>query len=291
MAQTPVLGSGPIDISFGGKQYSFPLSAFYFDDKSAIQIDSSFLPVPSVPNLQTALSLWLNYLVNQAMLSPGQTPMPQPALLIQARDPGSTGNFISVKLANVTAAKPVQNSTVDVTVTETDTYVGLTLDTIDKVIGKASGGGSRPGLVFLASTIDPNNTKLPTGSLPISATPKAPANPGDSYEFTFGTGPSAFTLQAKHPDTEGQFTTVTITKIEADGKTFTLVAEWKKPQQTGVKLSDLADSTKTPFLYELVITPPSGGFTSAPAAGTITLAGGIDAQPAASAQATVPSAS
>lgn len=290
MAQIPVLGSGPIDISVGGKQYSFPLSAFYFDDKGAIQINSSFLPAVPDSNLNNALPLWLNYLVNQALLSPGQTPTPQPAFSIQALDPGSTGNFISVKLANVNAAKPVPNSTVDITVTETDTYSGLTLDTLDKVIGTSSGGGSRPGLVFLASKI-PKNTPLPAGPVPISPTSTTPpANPGDSYQFTFGVSPNTFSLQAKHPGVEGQFTTVTITKIEADGKTFTMVAEWKKPQQTGVKLSDLADSTKTPFAYELVITPPSGGFTVAPAAGTITLAGGIDAQPSANAQATVPSA-
>jgi hypothetical protein len=276
MASKPVRGSGPVDISISGKQYSFPLSAFVFDASGAVNINPQFPAIDA--SVQKALLDWVGYLAKQSLLTPGDTPAPQPALLIQARDPGSTGNFITVDIENVQVKAQIGDSTADVTVTETDTYAGLTPATLEQVIGKISGGGSRPGLVFLVS--QPDKTILPA----VSAGVRSGAKP---YTFDFA---GVFKVQAKHDDEDGKLTTVNVTAVDTNAKTFTLVATWTK-SANAVKLSDLIDPNKTPFAYELAVTAPAGGLKSVPTAGVVTLSGGIDAQPAASAQATVVAAS
>jgi hypothetical protein len=252
------------------------LTSLYFDDQGNIKADQWPEYVNGPSGFKASVDNWLGYLVKQSLVTPGKIPAAKPAFQIEAKDPGSTGNFITVEFKNITPDPKVPgNTTVDVTVTETDTYPLLTPDTLEKVIGKTSGGGSRPGLVFLAT---------PTPILPaVGGGDLKSAGVGKPFVFDFA---GAFTVQAKHDDPDAGLTNVQVTAVDTGAKTFTLTATWKKPA-VAVKLSDLG----TTFAYELTVTPPKGGFADPPAAGTVTLTGGADpvSVSAVKAQATVTS--
>jgi len=263
MANRPVLGSGPIDISDAnfGRQLSIPLTSLYFDDQGTIKADQWPEYGSGTAQFKKNVDGWLSYLSKQSLLSPGKAPTAKPAFQIGARDPGSTGNFITVEFRNVVPDTKVPgNTTADVTVTETDTYTLLTPDTLEKVIGKSSGGGSKPGLVFLA-TATPILPAAGGGDL-------KSAGVGKPFIFDFA---GAFTVQSKHDEADAALTNVKISAIDPVAKTFTLIATWKKTAPA-VKLSDLG----TTFGYELTVTPPKGVFSDPPAAGTVTLTGGSD---------------
>jgi hypothetical protein len=279
MPDKPVLGSAPIDITdpATGRQYSIPLRSLYFDGSTG-QIKADHWPEYGAgsPGFKSAVDGWLGYLVKQSLLVSGTAPPPQPAFSIKARDTGSTGNFVTVKFESIVVDKNTPgNTTADVTVTETDTYTGLTAATVGNVIGTSAGGGSQPGLVFVAS----NNPTLPGAA---SGGKLQSAGVGKPFQFDFG---GAFTVQAKRDDPEAANTQVDVKDIDTNAKTFTLTAVWQK-KASGVKLSDL----NTKFGYEIVVTAPAGGFAP-PAQGTVTLTGGSDAMAAAAAQATVVSGS
>jgi hypothetical protein len=280
MPNLPVLGNGPVDFttSTGGIQRSIPLAALYFDTTGQIHAEQwpewTALDTPT----QNAVNGWLKYLVQQSLLVAGAAHLPVPAILIQAAEPGSSGNNISVEIDSVTPETPVENTTANVTVTETDTYLGLTLGTVGNVIGASAGGGTQPGLIFLASTGTPAEVPAAGSGGPLTET-----SPGSKiFQFDFKNN---FVVQAKTESEDGGFTSVLITNVQPDG-TFTLTATWKKPgAPTPVALKDLAST----FQYELAISAPSGGF-AVPAAGTVTLIGGSDAVGAVAAQGTILSA-
>jgi len=279
MPDKPVLGSAPVDITDAstGRLFSIPLSSLYFDGSTG-QIKADHWPEygSGSGSFKKAVDGWLAYLVKQSLLVSGTAPPPQPAFSIKARDTGSTGNFVTVDFENITVDKNTPgNTTADVIVTETDNYTGLNAATVGNVIGTSAGGGSRPGLVFVAS----NNPTLPGAA---SGGKLQSAGAGKPFQFDFG---GAFTVQAKHDEAEAVNTQVDVKDIDTNAKTFTLTAVWQK-KALGVKLSDLG----TKFAYEIVVTPPAGGFAP-PASGPVTLTGGSDAIAAAPAQATVVSAS
>jgi len=280
MTIRPVLGGGPISILDGaGKQLEIPLNLLSFNDSG---LDASGWP--SYAANKALVDPWINSLVQRQLLRPGQAPAAAPALVIAARDKGSEGNTISIAISNVKpAAAPAVpgDTTVDVTVTVTQAYPGLTAASIVSELGTTATNGSQPGLAIVKA-----------------GTVKAP---DVAVEGDFSGGPPAkwapllkdgatvaFTLNARNnddPDSvnpHGAITAVVPGATPAD-TTFTLTLSWRKTK-TGVKLSNLG----TAFVYVLNVSAPPSGFAP-PAAGVFNLIGGADASSAAAAaaQATV----
>ncbi len=219
----------------------------------------------STAALKNSIDAWLQHLVRNGDLVKDTQQPPAAAMVITAKDPGAAGNSIKIVVSNVRedVANP-PNKIFDVTVTETDTYTGLTPATIKDVLGTAAGGGQKPGLVFISSAAAP---VLPAaGTNPLSTDPaKATINKADAT-------PGAFDVTAKRGGVDGALTVVIIKDVV--GQTFTLVAVWTKNANA---MSPAAFSTQ--FAYEIVVSaPPGGGALLVPAPGTLVLAGGADAQ-------------
>ncbi len=271
MARTPALFNGPIEFTdANGSQVSLPLSEVYFDDKGQIQAQG-----PAVSNLvkdKSVLNSWLQYLVGAGLLVPGQNPRSVPALVITAASPGAFGNFIQVTIANPITTDSA-NPKFDMTVLATETYTGLTTDStntqnfIQNVLGKTAGGGTQPGLVFVASmgTDVPAVTKSDIPLTITSPNPAVAAVPGASP------GSTAFTVQAKTNDPDGAHTSIAIQNVS--GSAFTLVAKWSKTL-TQITAAGIGVN----FVYVLNVAGPGGATPSLPPApGTYVLSGGSDA--------------
>lgn len=254
MAQKPASSSGPVQITDSvGKQLVIPLTALYFNDQGQIKADKWPL-YTSQPALQAPIDKWLSYLVRQGLVAPGDVPPPLPAFTVEARDAGANGNAITIEIDNVTpdTATP-GHSTADVTVTETDTYAGLTPSNLAATIGTLSAAGTRPGLVRLA-TSSPALPAAVEGDLA-----------GSPPAFAAGT---AFTLQSKVDDAEALTTHVVIKDVNTGQNSFTLVATWTK-SVTGMQIDDL--DSEFGYVVQLV-----GTVSAPPAEGTVTLVGGAD---------------
>jgi len=228
--------------------------------------------VPS--SLRSALTAALPGILAQGFVWPAP-PVIAPVFTITAAEPGTIGNGVSITFANPSAA----NDTVDVTVSATQAYPGLTLATIGSVIGTAAGGGSSPGLAFLSSTAPP--TAMPASGGPISfAEPQG----GSTYVAAVPAGSGstpAFTLQALSSQADAALLTATISSVTATS--FTLTIAWKK-SQTGVSLASGLGALNSAFGFLLKFSPPPAGAPASgayapPAAGTIVLAGGADPVP------------
>jgi hypothetical protein len=265
MPRTPALFAGPIEfMDVGtGKQISIPLSAVSFLDGS-ISVDGY--------NNKAATD-WLKYLATTGLLVPDSSPPSKPAMIITAANPGGTGNFIQITFSEFTADADPKFKVV---VTETDTYKGLTIGTLPTVLGTTTIPGTHPGLVVVVGPVA--DIPAATVGAPLVGTlPKAPlyqaALDKDNKPLT------AFSVQARGPgEADGVDTTVTIKEVDADKKTFTLVAIWSRTRTlTATEFQD-----PKYFGYEIKVEKPTG---LPPAPGTYNLSGGSDALslPAASA--------
>src|SRR5262249_50604186 len=151
-----VLGTGPVAITTANAQHrTIPLGALTSDGTSVSLVGWPPAGSPDdTPAIKTAAGAWANYLLAQGTLQTdtATTSAPAgPAFLVAAAHPGTSGNTITLGLSNVTKRNPPSATTLDIAVTVTDTYAGLSLATIADVIGTAVDGGSKPGLIHLAS--------------------------------------------------------------------------------------------------------------------------------------------
>jgi len=269
-----VLTSGPIGFtdSRSGGQLSIPGSAIYFDNTGAVKADQWPLYVAN----QVIIDAWLPYLAQRGVILPAPTAPSAPAMVIKAKAPGSSGNFIQIGFSNI---RPDPNHSgvdiFDVTVTETNTYTLLTPSTIKEILGTAPSTGKQPGLVYVSSAGDP---KLPkAGEYTLSGDPAT-----RDIDKNAGTD-AAFTVNAKSSGDDGARTKVTIKDVDSNANTFTLVATWTKTVE-GIEVKVVEIN----FAYELTVSPPEGSTTLAvPAPGTITLSGGADTTSAVPASVTV----
>ena len=270
---TAALTNGPIGFTDAqGKQIFIPLSVIYFDTAGAIKVDQ-WPPYKANKVNKTAVDAWLQYLSQSGVIVPDTAPAPKAAMLIKSKDPGTAGNSIHLAFSNITLdANNPGNSTLDATLSETNTYTGLKPSTIAGVIGTdAPTVGSQSGLVHLkglTATALPKNGdyQLTGGTAVVAATKDIDKNSGSG---------AAFTVEAKRVGADGSNTKVTIKDVDTAAGTFTLIASWTKTL-TGVKVSDIAAGCA----YEVEISAPPGGVLAAPVAGTITLSGGADTQAA-----------
>jgi hypothetical protein len=269
MAKTPVTAAtGPVQIVDGGQQVSLPLSSLFFEDGKLMASGSVYAAH------QPAFDPWLQYLAHQGLITPAAALPARSALLITAKDPGSIGNDISLVIANV-GQDPSDLSTqvFDATLTQVDSYPGLTPQTLGGVIGTSAAptGATRPGLVWLSSTSVPGQPAAGTYA-PVNQVVTVPDDGGVV----------AFVLTYRPID---QPTTARVQISSAGGGTFSLVATWTRTKP-GIHVTDLVTA---PFSDFITVTKPDGSSPSnadVPAPGTVVLSGGSDSATAKPASAT-----
>lgn len=279
MSKLEVLGNGPIAFTDqSGKMLLIPLTALTIDGNT-IQA--------SPPYDKDEIRQWLQYLVNIGSLTPGTAPSPKPAMVIQAADPGPAGNNIQVIFSNIVpdpgdptnAAK----TTFDATVTETDTYKGLSSDSTSPSFIKTVLGTDKAPKSGLVHVLDADNPSLPkAGVYPTGGG----ASANSSAQIPGASSSTAFNVEAKKKGKDGDNTTVTISNVDATAKAFTLTAVWTQ-SVTGMKLKDLPDKLQGSSKYEIIVNKPNGGDFAIPAPGTIGLRGGADPTDATKASGTV----
>ena len=285
MAKLAALGDGPIEFFTDGVQVEVPLSAIYFENDE-VRTTRTDLPTPDFDN-------WLKFLASRGRLVAGVAPPVEKAMVVNAVAPGSAGNDIQLKVEakSLPGVTPV---TVDVTVTETDRYPGLTLAALVTQLGIAgAASGTKPGL--LTFTNQPGSAALPVEGAPsIQMTAGAPP----TWKIA-GAGLTAVTLQPRRPGSEFDAATgvagsktVSITDaplVPTAGATFTLTVTWTRIVRD-VALTNI--STKLAELgYLVTFTAPDGtaitNITKLPRPGTVTLTGGSELVAATQASATV----
>lgn len=286
MAQVAVIGSGPVTLtSSAGQQLSIPITALYFDSSNALKADRW----PLYAKFKADVDPWLSYLVTKGELTPSAQPAATPAIMISAADPGQSGNNILITFSNITPDPANPNdptkTTFDAIVVETDTYTNLSFDPaspnfVKKVLGTQTLVGSQPGLVHVLDADNPSAPKSKVYQLGSggAAAKSLVAVDGDP------TG-TAFNLEAKKVGLDGDKTKVTISNVDAAGKTLSLVAAWSSQPITGIKVGDLPGKLQQNS-YEILAKAPASGF-AVPAAATVGLSGGADPRTASAASATV----
>lgn len=264
MTKTVAIGDGPVVFFKGGVQVEVPLSEIYFEN-SVIGTTRTDL----LPELQT----WLAYLASRGRLNAGLEPS-STAFVVSAVQRGVAGNDIELRVAPKSAAGVVP-VTVDVTVTETDQYQGLTIATLLNALGDQGVGGTRLGLVTVRSNPPASSAAAVVANASVPLVPGAAA--GDPPTWTIaGTGAGAVKLQPRTPGAEFDAGTKTLAisdPVAATG-TFTLTATWTRivrdvdANNIGAKLAELG--------YLVVVAPPQGeaAITKVPRPGTVKLTGG-----------------
>ena len=270
MSTLPVLGASPVTlVSPLGKQYTIPLSSLTFEAGAAK--GAAWLSSTGPLKLTEALlKPVLDSLVGGGQLQPGAAPVPREAAMLTARDPGSMGNAIKIDVMTVTADPDTPgDTTLKAKVDVVQTYAGLTLATVEGVLGKSGGPeGSRPGLA-LVNTVD----TTPGATAPTDQTVTATASTG-AIALTNGTS-DVLKLVTRHTGAGTNLAKATVVNVSPAG-TFDLTLSWSKTVNS-VAVKDLAHGANG-FGYVLDLGEPATGF-AAPAVGLTTLAGGEDLTP------------
>ena len=151
---TPAIGEGPIAFVDGdGKQHAVPLTAITFEDgvvQSAVAVDG--------------LQEWLAYLVLHGLLTSGPTPAAVEAMVLEARNDGPMGNDIVVEV------RDIGPDAVEIKVTETHLYEGLTFDASEQSVSTVL-DVSQKGIVH-HTEVTGTSTDVPVaGLVPMSKLP------------------------------------------------------------------------------------------------------------------------
>ena len=282
-----VLGTGPVGFTDNneGKQYFIPLSVLYFDDKNKIQADKWPPYNDNDKNFKDMVNDLLNTLVTQGFLTASPQKPPQQALILKAAVPGAAGNNIQVTFKKSDDSDATK---FDATISETETYEGLSWNKDSLAYIKQVLGTEKGGLVHILDTDAPNSP--PEGAIYYLKLPKDPNNnePDEAKQASVSVptsdGTTSFTLEARKSGPDGEKTTVT---IAVGAETFSLTAVWEQ-SVTQITLGTLSDQLKEGGKYLISVEPPKNGtFTIIPAPGTVRLSGGADKKEALPASATV----
>ncbi|WNG46211.1 hypothetical protein F0U60_20375 [Archangium minus] len=255
MEKTVAVVQAPLTfLDKNGAQVSIPPSVFWFEG-AELKVDETKPPVSE----NSWLADWLKYLAKTGVIvaAPPDAQPTRPAMVLQAKNPGSAGNNIEI---DITYAEPPTTFTLKVT--QTDVYADLTLETLPVVLGTDQKAGTRPGLVRVQGT----PTALPkeqTGQLE-----GADATQRGTWTAAADSG-TAFTLEAREPGKE-------VIKVQISPpkeQTFTLTATWTK-SVSGLDASKLETELKQ-FGYVLTAAKPADGYTL-PRGGKFQLKGGVD---------------
>jgi len=271
MANLPAIGSGPLSVTdTNGAQHDIPLSLISFGANN-VPVFSANVPAA----VQTVALPLLNALIGQKIIVPAASPPPMPVFTITAVEAGALGNTISITFSNPVSTPA---NAVDVTVSATQVYQGLTPTTLGAVIGTTSGGGSMPGLAFLSSSGTPGMPSASATPFTLQGAVYEAAVPGISP------APSAFTLESFSTNADSVNLTATVSAVNTAASSFNLTIAWTK-SAAAVPLADLTQ-LNSDFGFLLSFSPPPAGAPPSgtpyalPAAGTIVLQGGADPTPA-----------
>ncbi|MCY1078694.1 hypothetical protein [Archangium lansingense] len=237
-----------------GSQRSIDPSGLSFEGAELV-VDPVKIPIGEFDWMEN----WLKFLARTGVVvaAPPDTQPARPAMVLQARNPGSAGNDIEIE---ITYADPPNTFTLKAT--QTDVYEGLTLETLPVLLGTELKAGTRPGLVRVKGT-PVAMPKARPGKLV-----GADANSRGSLDVAGTTG-TAFTLEARDTGAE----TIDVEIDEVTERTFTLTAKWTK-SVSGLQASNL-EKELAKFGHVLTASKPTGGF-ALPRAGTFQLNGGKD---------------
>ncbi len=266
MPEKSVVSSNPISLAGSdGKHLMIPLGALYFDATGQLKADRW----PLYGDYKALVDPFLQRLLAAQALQPGPVPTAKPALNVTAVTKGAMGISIELEFSNVVAipAAP-QTSTLDAKVTETQTYTGLTPDTLATTLGVVANGGTRPGLAFLVPGDAPALPKA--GQYPLAVGDVGTAATVDVTKDG-AVAATAFTLQARSADPAGAAIEVEVKNVDALTQTFDLIVSW-----TDSVVAKAVNSIAADFALVVTITPPDDGYR-APAPGKIALTGGADA--------------
>jgi hypothetical protein len=274
----PVQADGPISFSDGGAQYFIPLGELSYSagavDLSAWVAAYAGGAVALPASAKTAATAWVGQLVKAGQVTAGTVSSPPPppiVMLLKSRFPGSIGNAIQAKFTPVAGG----GGKFDADVSATQTYVGLTAATIQAVLGTSPGGGSSPGLAYVA----PGG---PAPLLPRNMTLAATAS-GGNWEvvllvFDQTSAATALTLYTVGNGNGAIKTTVTVANADKASGKFDLTITW---QYSAAGLAPAAFQADANFSYLLDVEPPTAaGTVGAPGPGTVVLMGGADPTPA-----------
>jgi hypothetical protein len=276
---TQVLGSGPVGFTDStGNQVFIPLSKLYFDDANKIQAGNWELYTAN----QKTVDALLKELVEGGFLLPGTEPpiKPKPAMLIESAISGAVGNHIQVAFSNIVvdSATPA-NSTFECSITAKDTYPDLKWDSIETVLGIKTPTLSLVNVKNVKSSLPKKGIYNLTGGGIGTKASKEIDDDGDPSGI-------AFTLEAWKEGLDGNNITATISQVDTNAKTFTVIVEWKQII-TGIAVVDLPTKLAGDGLVLKVSKPkePKDAEFAIPMVRTIILNGGEDAKAATQASA------
>lgn len=288
MGTTSVFANGPFEFTdANGNQVSIPLAALQFDSSGTLVVaktgPNAWAPWAGYnSDEQTLILSLLAQLAAQQLIIPAPAASPIAAMVFKAADPGSAGNNITVSIKVTPSADPTL-ATFDITVTESDTYTGLSAATIEATLGTDVKPAPAPGLAVVVSG-GTTTTRLPQAAT-VNLGGGGPAA-ASNYTFNDATSKPVFTLRAKKNGADGDLTKVTIANVQT--KTFDLTVMWTK-KSAGVTLGTLAASAAN-LAYEVTIQAPASGVYSVPAdssSSPVPMTGGADGASAAAASATI----
>lgn len=269
MGNIPVLGMSPIRFTDAKGSFALlPLDEFWFDAAGAPHGSGTVYAQNSA-----ALDALLKELTADGALQPDVTPAPNAAMVVSAKQAGSSGNNISVTFANIRPDPATAGNTLyDATGQEVDTY-DLQPSTIKAVLGTSAGSGTSPGLVYLSA--GGGATSLPAAG-PLNPLQKSGTGP---YQFDLPAnaagGGTAFTVVARDGGSDGgQYLSVQVRNVDPTSSKFTLVVSFKK-QLTIASPADINNDTKG-LGYLIAAADSAGGSLGIPVAGTTRLLGGVD---------------
>lgn len=250
-----------------GNQWFIPISSIQFEDGMARVIVTA-LP-PQLAGSKTAIEARLKALAETGVLTRGTETPPEPAMKVEANSAGATGNLVAVEVSNVRPDPANATRTIfDATVTETNTYTGLTVATVENTLGSSAG----TGLVYA----DTNSAAALPKAGEYMLTPGANATARALLDVPkTDSNPGAFKVRSRGTGADGALTKVTIADVDSTAGTFAMTVVWSKT----VANLDTA-GVAAAFSYAVAITAPDGGALKVPAAGIYNLAGGKDAQTA-----------
>jgi hypothetical protein len=266
MANLSSNGGSPITfVDAGGAQYSLPLTFVSFTTAGGVPSVAGWPGWAGKAGPELAgITGWVAYLGGLGFLLPNITPPPASAFTISARDAGAAGDDIKITFGTVTPNSATPSATtVDVTVATSQIYNGLTIATIGKILGTAPLGGSAPGLAYV--TTPPTTLPTAAAAANFTGTPL-------QYELPGSGGILEPTHDAATEAADAALLQAAVSNVDSGAGTFTLTLSWSKTH-SALPLNSLAAT----FAYLVTITPPTGGFVSAPAANSsVSLSGGID---------------
>ena len=263
MAVYAAIGTGPISFLDGNlSQKDLPLSAVFFTPNG---VDASASPYSSGATGPIVAAL-LQQLVSQGLITPATLSVDSsgaPTMTITANIAGAPGNGITVNFTSPS----ISDGTVNVAVTATEVYAGLTPDTLGAALGTTAANAT--GLIYVQSQT--------AGAMPEN-TPSEALGAGPEFElsiFEADNTTKAFTLAATNTAADASLIKVGVSldPLPNPGPpaTFTVTANWSK-SVTGVTLASL-ESTN-PFSYVISFNGPVGAL---PGPGVVTLQGGTNA--------------